>query len=168
MVLCALCATALATGDNCNGQPNQLPLYTDEPTLLRTVPNGKLFITGANTSAPFIPSNANYVRPYIIHVYGSPYDMGKAHGQLLKNEILEVSVLKRYHGATQRPRSLAWQIYSDFLEYVYSEVDTYIHFLPKWLRDVIEKVCTVCIAWCSAQTCNRRMVLPPPSTSRTC
>ncbi|KAJ8316334.1 hypothetical protein KUTeg_006348, partial [Tegillarca granosa] len=55
-----------------NAQQNNNPIYRGSPTLVKTVQNGKLYTVG-NGEDSF----------YIAHIWGSPYDMGKAHGQLL-------------------------------------------------------------------------------------
>jgi len=66
----------------CNGSPNPQwspnlnPIDTTEPTFVRSVPNGKLYMGGSGDH-PF----------YIIHVWGTPYEMGYAHGALLKEEL---------------------------------------------------------------------------------
>lgn len=108
----AVTATGPAPADPpvCSGTENTHPVYTDAPTLVSTVPNGKLMVTGSETLSP---------RLRVVHVYGTAYEMGFAHGTLLKAE--------------------ATELYSSMLEWVYGTVDKYIHFLPQWLRELIEK-----------------------------
>lgn len=82
----ALLAAALAAsparaeycsgGPDPNAQPNTLPIFTDAPALVKTVPNGKLFTAGA--------AGYNFS---LIHVYGSAYEQGFAHGALLTDEV---------------------------------------------------------------------------------
>jgi len=92
----------------CSGQPNTLPIYTDEPKLMNTTKNGKLYQTYAEDP----PLN-------IIHVYGSPYDMGYAHGLLLRNQIKELM--------------------PQVMQHIYDQVDQYINFLPDYIRKLIEE-----------------------------
>jgi len=67
-------------GPDPNAQPNTLPVYTAPPVLLRSVPNGKLFSAGA--VAPGAGFNFS-----VLHVYGSAYEQGFAHGALLTPEV---------------------------------------------------------------------------------
>jgi hypothetical protein len=55
----------------------------------------------------------------VLHVYGEPYSMGFAHGQLLMGEV-----------NTTIPA---------FYQYVQKEVDTKIDFIPKDIRDMVSK-----------------------------
>ena len=56
----------------------------------------------------------------VVHVYGSPYDMGYAQGSLLKAAISE--------------------ILPAFYKHVESEVEQYLHDLPKEMQDFIAEV----------------------------
>eukprot|EP01114_Cavostelium_apophysatum_P018333 TRINITY_DN5657_c0_g1_i6.p1 TRINITY_DN5657_c0_g1~~TRINITY_DN5657_c0_g1_i6.p1 ORF type:complete len:445 (-),score=105.18 TRINITY_DN5657_c0_g1_i6:1206-2540(-) len=66
----------------CNGKPNKKwypnnnTIFTGDPTFIRSVENGHLYM-GGSEDFTF----------YLAHVYGSPYEMGYAHGQLLKEEL---------------------------------------------------------------------------------
>jgi isopenicillin-N N-acyltransferase-like protein len=76
VVLAMLLAIGMAA--YCNGKPGALhnntnPIWKGTPRLLKTVPNGKLFEIGENTSTI-----------KLLHVYGNMYQMGFAQGQLLK------------------------------------------------------------------------------------
>lgn len=67
-----------ALGAFCHGkpspdaQPNLLPFWTGQPELVRTVPNGALYMAGE------IP---------VVHLWGSPYEKGFAHGSLMREEV---------------------------------------------------------------------------------
>ena len=58
--------------------------------------------------------------PIVVHVYGSAYAMGYAHGTLLKDAIQTVIPA--------------------FYKHVEEEVEQYLQFLPKELRDLIAKL----------------------------
>ena len=85
-ILLGLCLLTLATvslAAYCkskpkNGHENTLPFINDAPVLVRTIKNGKLFQIG---------NNATNTTTNLIHVWGSFYDMGFAHGQLLKEPL---------------------------------------------------------------------------------
>lgn len=73
--LCALAAGAL----QCSGTPNTQPVYTGAPRLVAQVPNGLKYV---------VQPSSNYTNPLIVvHVYGTPYDMGYAYGQMLRTEM---------------------------------------------------------------------------------
>lgn len=61
-------------------KPNTLPFQDGEPRLIKTVKNGKLFQIG---------NNQTNTTTHIVHVWGSFYEMGYAHGQLLKEDLLK-------------------------------------------------------------------------------
>ena len=63
----------------CSGSLNNKPLSTADPTLIRSTTNGKLYLAGAPGS-----------QVYIAHLYGTPYEMGYAHGQLFKQELNKI------------------------------------------------------------------------------
>lgn len=94
---------------NCGGTPNQLPIVTNTPTLVRTVQNGKLYQVGSPIVDPPL---------LIAHLYGTPYEMGLAHGQLLKKEINA--------------------LLPEFNDWILAMVEQYIDFLPTELVEVIE------------------------------
>eukprot|EP01116_Phalansterium_solitarium_P017499 TRINITY_DN4323_c0_g1_i1.p1 TRINITY_DN4323_c0_g1~~TRINITY_DN4323_c0_g1_i1.p1 ORF type:complete len:435 (-),score=118.03 TRINITY_DN4323_c0_g1_i1:71-1375(-) len=68
----------------CNGKPdpsyspNINPIYQGDPVFVRNVTNGKLYMGGVNDTMF-----------RIVHVWGSPYEMGFAHGSLLSADIVE-------------------------------------------------------------------------------
>jgi isopenicillin-N N-acyltransferase-like protein len=78
-ISCAVAALAAGTayGAYCNGspgpdaQPNNFPINTAAPQLLKTVNNGKSYVAG-QPGFEF----------YVTHLYGSAYDMGYAQGEL--------------------------------------------------------------------------------------
>ena len=60
----------------CSGVDNVIPPWTGEPTFVKKVQNGALFVIKTNTSIL-----------HIMHVFGTPYEMGYAHGKLLTEEM---------------------------------------------------------------------------------
>lgn len=56
-----------------NAQANMKPILTDPPVFLNSVPNGKLYTVGEGNDTA-----------HLLHLFGTPYQMGYAHGQLLK------------------------------------------------------------------------------------
>lgn len=61
---------------NCNGQPNNLPVWDQPPTFVSQVKNGKLYKAGGDQVSPQIN---------LLHLWGTPYEMGYAAGQLTAN-----------------------------------------------------------------------------------
>ncbi|XP_067686914.1 protein dcd1B-like [Haliotis asinina] len=74
------CFSSTETAD-CDGSPspsavpNLLPVETRPPTLVRTIKNAKLFTVGTGEDSY-----------YILHLYGTPYEMGFAQGSIVKDE----------------------------------------------------------------------------------
>jgi len=95
-------------GKGCSGKENNLPLITSEPTLVATHSHGKLFSIDA-------------IQPSlkVLHVYGTPYQMGKAHGELLKETIQ--------------------QLMAEVTQFADTLLVEQITYLPKWLADLIAK-----------------------------
>lgn len=110
LALCVLAAVATAVWaqTKCPGAPNTNALSTSAPVFLRSTTNGKLYLAGSG-DAQF----------YVMHVYGTPYQWGYAHGSLLKDEINA--------------------FFAKFFAYVDTQIDPYLKDLPKELRDLIEK-----------------------------
>ncbi|EGC34478.1 hypothetical protein DICPUDRAFT_153322 [Dictyostelium purpureum] len=65
--------------EGCYGVPNPHTVYTQKERLVASVSNGVLYQTGPNTN-----------QLYILHLYGTPFEMGEAHGQLLKAQIQDL------------------------------------------------------------------------------
>ena len=111
IVAVALCSSAVAASSeafpsSCTGTTNNLPVFTGEPTLVTTVPNGRKYVVDAVDP----PLN-------VLHVYGTPYEMGFARGTMMKDAMV----------------SLIPEVY----EYLYSEIETYLHFLPpSWIAAI--------------------------------
>ena len=111
VVAVALCSSAVAASSeafpsSCTGTTNNLPVFTGEPTLVTTVPNGRKYVVDAVDP----PLN-------VLHVYGTPYEMGFARGTMMKDAMV----------------GLIPEVY----EYLYSEVETYLHFLPpSWIAAI--------------------------------
>eukprot|EP00026_Physarum_polycephalum_P008362 Phypoly_transcript_08444.p1 GENE.Phypoly_transcript_08444~~Phypoly_transcript_08444.p1 ORF type:complete len:437 (+),score=72.28 Phypoly_transcript_08444:68-1378(+) len=82
LVLClvfTVCFQAVLTAychgkPNPDAQPNMNPIWTGTPTFLNSTENGKLFTVGEGNDTV-----------HLLHVYGTPYQMGYAHGVLLKD-----------------------------------------------------------------------------------
>ncbi len=70
VLLLSTLVNSLPASPRCPGAPNPFPVWTVDPTLIKKVPNGKLYLAGAG--------NDTF---YVQHLYGSYYDMGFAHGQ---------------------------------------------------------------------------------------
>lgn len=83
---------------NCHGSLPTQGIYTGAPVLVNQTTNGKLYTVGGSEN----PLN-------ILHVYGTPYEMGLATGQLLKKNILSM--------------------YSQFFSFMESEADPVCIFL---------------------------------------
>ena len=76
LCLLALAGPALLVDPSCGGKPNTHDIVRDDPTFVTSVPNGKRYVVGQG-----------YDKINIVHVYGNPYDMGVAFGQLMKAEL---------------------------------------------------------------------------------
>jgi len=61
-----------------NAQPNNYGYTTADLQLINTVDHGKAYLAG--------PTDQQF---YVLHLYGSPYEMGYAHGQLLKDVVIQ-------------------------------------------------------------------------------
>jgi isopenicillin-N N-acyltransferase-like protein len=99
IVLAVLLVAAFSTNPSslpqCGGVANTNPILTDSPSLVRSVTNGHLYTVGAPLVSPEV---------MVLHVYGTPYEMGYAHGQLLAKEmnILLPSVLEWIEGQIEQ------------------------------------------------------------------
>lgn len=93
---------------NPNALPNGYPINTAPPTLIptRVAPNGKAYLAG-EPGFEF----------YVAHLWGTPYELGFAHGQLFNDIAANVSQ----------------QVWA----YMESQVTEYLTFLPAWLADLI-------------------------------
>lgn len=90
-------------------KPNTHPIHEGNPTFERSVKNGKAFRAG--------PEGYEF---WIVHVYGTPYEMGYAHGSMMKQEV-------------QVMASSTWQ-------YLEQQVEDGLSGLPTWLRDWVAEV----------------------------
>jgi len=69
-----------------NAQPNMNPIVKSPPVLLNTTTNGKLYLGGSG--------NDTF---WILHMWGTPYQMGAAHGTLLQAQLhIMVPALWKY------------------------------------------------------------------------
>lgn len=110
ILLLSLCI--IAACDHCTGVANNSPLFTGEPILLRSTKNGKLYTVG-NRSETLYPM-------FVLHTWGTPYEMGYAHGILLKTE--------------------ATNLIRNMYKHIESTLDQYLNFLPQKLKEIIERL----------------------------
>lgn len=108
---CASIVTATVERDplGCTGRSNQLPLWQESPAFVLQVPQGKLYRVDSVT--PPI---------YVAHVWGSAYQMGYAHGQMLKEPILA--------------------LFGESMQYFEREAQKYVKQLPPWLAEIIAQL----------------------------
>lgn len=78
LLLLAGVAVELEAAVNCNGTANKWPVLTTPPRLVRSVPNGKLFVLDG-VSPPI----------RVLHLWGTPYAKGVAQGLLLRDSLHE-------------------------------------------------------------------------------
>lgn len=82
VLVVALALLATANAAYCNGVPadgertNDFPIIDGEMTFIKSVKNGQLFETG--------PANARFP---VVHVYGTPYEMGQAQAMLVGEQL---------------------------------------------------------------------------------
>ncbi|KAL5477614.1 hypothetical protein EMCRGX_G024433 [Ephydatia muelleri] len=93
----------------CSGQPNTNVPWTGTPTLVKEVANGSLYTVGEDDDLI-----------YVLHVYGTPYDMGYAHGTLLKDS--------------------ASHVMTSFYNEIVTEYEQNLNFLPKDVADLIARL----------------------------
>eukprot|EP01027_Heterolobosea_sp_BB2_P008923 GEZU01013217.1.p1 GENE.GEZU01013217.1~~GEZU01013217.1.p1 ORF type:complete len:121 (-),score=29.75 GEZU01013217.1:84-446(-) len=91
----------------CPDQPNENPINTDAPTLVASTANGKLYTVVDNTNHTL----------YILHAFGTPYEWGLAHGQLLKEQV-------KY-------------IVEGFLDYIEATIGQYLKFMPQEFAKIV-------------------------------
>eukprot|EP01045_Picozoa_sp_COSAG04_P039950 COSAG04_NODE_11443_length_708_cov_17.676580_1_plen_156_part_10 len=85
-----------------SAKPNRHPLWNQPPRPVTTVPNGARLEAGDPALAPPIT---------VVHVSGSAFEMGEAHGRLMKRELLEylplvIEYLNVSLADVRRPHSL--------------------------------------------------------------
>lgn len=118
LTLCiALCVITLlchfvSAYDKCTGQPNTQPfiIAEDNMTLLRTVKNAKLYKVNQQSKTTYM---------YVLHVWGEPYEMGLAQGQIFKDELHD--------------------LFTTYLDYLDKFISEYIPYLPEYWRELIAK-----------------------------
>jgi len=106
-LLFSLFLVSVFAADTCTGKPNLLPVNENDYVFVSSVPNGKLYTT-KNIDPPIS----------IIHVYGTPYEMGLAQGQLLKPTVTN--------------------FVTSVMSFLEAELGQFINFLPVWLQEYIE------------------------------
>ncbi|EGD79182.1 hypothetical protein PTSG_09912 [Salpingoeca rosetta] len=106
----------VANGAECHGKPdpnakpNLNPIYTEAPVLVRSVKNAKLYTVGGGNDTISL-----------VHLYGTPYEMGYAHGILMKEN------------ATQFINDV-WGYLEDQVE---SAINGTIHNLQPWFLKLV-------------------------------
>jgi isopenicillin-N N-acyltransferase like protein len=91
LVLGVAAVGSRAQSDQCTGTPNNLPVYTGDPEFVNKTTSGSKWLLGSELQSPKV---------IVLHVYGTPYEMGYAYGELLKGEITEmVPELMEWFGA---------------------------------------------------------------------
>lgn len=114
VAICAVCCSVNAKNllkvgdDGCSSPPNAFATFTDAPTLIKTVPNGKLWIAGNQSSGDGF---------YIAKVFGTPTQQGTAYGLLFKD--------------------IADAQYQNLLNYIEGMIEKAIPSLPAWLVDLV-------------------------------
>ena len=80
VVVAVLCVSSVrcaeCNGESTPGPPNLHPIHTSPPVLVKSVTNGKHFTIGDGDD-----------QVDLLHLYGTPYDWGKAHGELMKDKL---------------------------------------------------------------------------------
>ncbi|KNC48210.1 uncharacterized protein AMSG_04439 [Thecamonas trahens ATCC 50062] len=115
MAMAMASATAMAMenelgqGVQCSGKANTAAPYTAPPQLVASTTNGKKFVVGPT---------GNQIT--VVHLYGTPYEMGVAAGTLLKQEIIN--------------------LYDEFLPWVEEQALAYAKHLPRSLVDIITDI----------------------------
>lgn len=118
LVIAALLAASVSDAAYCNGRPkdgaryNELPFHTSPPRFLNSTKNGKLFIVGDGDGRNGSPV-------HVLHVYGTPYEMGYAHGELLKPQL----------------RTFIPGLY----QYMGQKIREALPNLPEWLKKIISE-----------------------------
>jgi len=123
LLFCASAAFAL----QCSGKPNNFPIWTGEPTFVKAVPNGKLFTLDNN-----VQPNIN-----IVHVWGSPYQMGYAYGQLIGPQIND--------------------LLSEVMTYIEDQVMQYLTQLPPFLQRLVAGTKKLSYERCRISNVNARI-----------
>lgn len=107
-VLLLLAAAVATCSKNCQGKPSAYPVNTAPPVFVKSVTNGKRYLAGQG--------NDSF---HIVHVYGTPTEMGTAYGQLFAAEIpLQIQL---------------------FDEYVADMITGALPWFPSWLADLVVK-----------------------------
>ncbi|XP_072044139.1 protein dcd1A-like [Amphiura filiformis] len=75
----AVVATVCSGKPDPNAKPNENPIQTAAPVFVKQAANGKLYTAGQGDD-----------KFYLLHVWGTPYEMGFAHGTLLKEEATDL------------------------------------------------------------------------------
>lgn len=105
-LLCVLFLSSALAEYECSGKENKKPFLTKDPVFVKGVQNGKRYIAG-DDDHPL----------HVVHVYGSPYEMGKAQGELMRDEIQKMV--------------------PEYWEYLNTFIEKYIPYIPKKLADMI-------------------------------
>jgi len=91
----------------CSGSPNTNPIIDVTPRFVKQVANGKLYMAGSGDD-----------EIYLVHLWGTAYQMGYAQGLLLKNEINELIPGMLAHWEQEVVDAIDVYINEDMAEYV--------------------------------------------------
>jgi len=104
--LAFLALVSFAYCASCDGKPNLNPISVDAPVLVNTTQYGKYFIQ--NSVSPPLA---------VVHVYGTPYQMGYAQGELMKDQMNK--------------------LIPEIFEWMTEEIEETLSFLPEWMQKMI-------------------------------
>jgi len=76
VVVCCFSVPSSADSNNCQGSPNTQPVWSGTPTLVNQSEHGKLFVAGESDN-----------QISVLHLWGTPYEMGVAQGVLLRDRV---------------------------------------------------------------------------------
>lgn len=102
-------STKSSIGTNCKGTPNTNPIIDVPLIFVRNTTRGKRYLAGGNSDDHI----------HLIHVYGKPYDWGRAVGELMKEE-LNIMV-------------------PQYFSYLEAMIQEYLKHIPHFLAEIIAK-----------------------------
>lgn len=105
--LLALQFCAAQLPPQCHGTPNLNAIIDVPPVFVKSVPNGKLYTAGSGDETI-----------WLVHVYGTPYEMGYAYGQLLKDQTTAI--------ITQMVAHLEQEVQSDIDKYIGKDMAAFV------------------------------------------
>jgi len=100
-------SVTLAQSQSCKGTPNENPVLDVAPVLIKTTTNGKRYRAGGDGDDSI----------HLLHVYGTPYDWGRAVGELMKEE-LNIML-------------------PNYFKYLDKQIESYLTRVPEYWRKII-------------------------------